>query len=231
VRSSGVQSQELLAECKRLGVEAWVGELGYTPEILVNKLTIREAALVVLLAATTFALTWKAKALEKRLFGHSDEAVMTNRPAPEFDAQTLSGGNVASRDFKGKKKIVVSFWASWCGPCRMELPELSAFYEKYHSADSKFEVVAVSTDEDRYQAEKYVKEAKLPFPVVWDENGGIADKYAVESIPVLYVIDENGKVIYGQMGYGFGLEFKLKMFLGLKDSDVKKAPADDDSSN
>jgi peroxiredoxin len=207
------------------------GELGYTPGILVNKLPMREAALVVLLAAATFALTWKAKGLEKRLLGHSDEAVMTNRPAPDFDAQTLSGENVATRDFKGKKKIVVSFWASWCGPCRMELPELSAFYEKYHSANAKFEVVAVSTDEDRYQAEQYVKEAQLPFPVVWDENGGIADKYGVESIPVLYVIDENGKVIYGQMGYGFGLEIKLKMFLGLKDSDVKKAPADEDSSN
>lgn len=196
-----------------------------------NKLTIREVVLLVLLAAATFTLTWKAKGLEKRLLGHSDEAAMTNRPAPEFDGQTLSGENFASRNFKGKKKIVVSFWASWCGPCRMELPELSAFYEKYHSADSKFEVVAVSTDEDRYQAEKYVKETKLPFPVVWDENGTIANAYSVESIPVLYVIDENGKVIYGQMGYGFGLEIKLKMFLGLKDIDMTKAPADDDSSN
>jgi peroxiredoxin len=213
------------------GVDLEERELGYTPGVLVNKLIVREAVLLVLLAAATFTLTWKAKGLEKRLLGHSDEAVMTNRPAPEFDVQTLSGENVASLDFKGKKKIVVSFWASWCGPCRMELPELSAFYEKYHSADSKFEVVAVSTDEDRYQAEKYVKEAKLPFPVVWDESGTIANAYSVESIPVLYVIDENGKVIYGQMGYGFGLEFKLKMFLGLKDSDVKKALPDDDSSN
>ena len=64
---------------------------------------------MVLLAAATFALTWKAKGLEKRLLGHSDEAVMTNRPAPDLDAQTLSGENVTTRDFKGKKKIVVSF--------------------------------------------------------------------------------------------------------------------------
>jgi peroxiredoxin len=187
--------------------------------------------LLVLLAAATITLTWKAKTLEKRFLGHSDEPAMNNKQAPEFDARTLSGESIASRNFKGKKKIVVSFWASWCGPCRMELPELKAFYEKYHSADSSFEVMAVSTDEDRYQAEKYAKEAKLPFPVVWDENGTIADKYGVESIPVLYVIDQNGKVIYGQAGYGFGLEIKLKNFLGLKDSDGKKAGSDDDSSN
>jgi len=212
-------------------VELDDGELGYTPGILLKKLTIRDAVLLVLLAAATVTLTWKAKGLEKRFLGHSDEPAMTNKQAPEFDAQSLSGETIASRNFKGKKKIVMSFWASWCEPCRMELPELKAFYEKYHSADSSFEVMAISTDEDRYQAEKYVKEAKLPFPVVWDENGTIADKYGVESIPVLYVIDENGKVIHGQVGYGFGLEIKLKMFLGLKDGDAKKAQSDDDSSN
>jgi cytochrome c biogenesis protein CcmG/thiol:disulfide interchange protein DsbE len=205
--------------------------LGYTPGILLKKLTIRDAALLVLLAAATITLTWKAKGLEKRFLGHADEPALTNRQAPEFESQSLTGETIASRNFKGKKKIVMSFWASWCGPCRMELPELKAFYEKYHSADSNFEVMAISTDEDRFQAEKYVKEAKLPFPVVWDEHGTIADKYGVEAIPVLYVIDENGKVIYGQTGYGFGLEIKLRNFLGLKDSDVKKVQADDDSSN
>ncbi|HET7108643.1 MAG TPA: TlpA disulfide reductase family protein [Candidatus Acidoferrum sp.] len=196
-----------------------------------HKLTIRDVVLLALLAAATIALTWKAKALEKRFLGHSDEPALTNKQAPEFEGQTLGGEAIASRDFKGKKKIVVSFWASWCEPCRMELPELSAFYEKYHTADSRFEVMAVSTDTERFQAEKYVKEAKLPFPVVWDERGTIGDKFGVESIPVLYVIDENGKVIYGQMGYGFGLEPKLRITLGLKDSDAKKAGADDDSSN
>ncbi len=184
-----------------------------------------------LLAAATIALTWKAKGLEKHFLRHADEPAMNGRQAPEFDGQTLAGEAIASREFKGKKKIVVSFWASWCEPCRMELPELRTFYEKYHRADSRFEVVAISTDQERFQAEKYVKEAKLPFPVVWDESGAIGERFGVESIPVLYVIDENGKVVYGQTGYGFGLEAELRRFLGLKDSDAKKAGADDDSSD
>ena len=161
--------------------------MGYTPGTLINKLTIRDATLLVLLAAATITLTWKAKSLEKRSLGHADEPALTNKQAPEFEGQTLSGESIASRNFKGKKKIVVSFWASWCGPCRMELPELKAFYEKYHSADSSFEVMAVSTDEDRYQAEKYLKEAKLPFPVMWDESGVIADKYRVDPLNLHYI--------------------------------------------
>jgi len=179
-----------------------------------------------------FALFSVAVKRELRRLPSGQTALRVQQEAPAFTLPDTQGEPVELRAVAQRNKVVlVSFWASWCEPCRMELPELKAFYEKYHSADSSFEVMAVSTDEDRYQAEKYVKEAKLPFPVVWDENGTIADKYGVESIPVLYVIDENGKVIHGQIGYGFGLEIKLKMFLGLKDGDAKKAQSDDDSSN
>ncbi len=112
----------------------------------------------------------------------------------------------------------------------MELPELKKFYEAYHEADSPFEIVAVSTDEDRFQAEKYVKDSKLPFPILWDENSKISDAYGVDSIPVLYVIDETGKIIYGQSGYGFGLDVKLRNILGLKEK-TAKATQDDNGGN
>jgi len=171
--------------------------------------------LVIVLTGITIPLSWKAKSLEKKLFGRSDEAALLNKQAPDFQLNTLEGEPVSSKDFRGKK-LVVSFWASWCGPCRMELPELQAFYEKYHPKNKNFEVVAISTDEVRREAERYVRDAKLTFPVLWDEDGKTGEAFGVEGIPMLFVIDENGKVIQTQAGYGFGLEFKLVTALGLK---------------
>ena len=167
------------------------------------------------LAPVTITLTWKAKSLEKKLFGRSDEARLMNKQAPEFRLMTLTGEQISSTDYRGKKKLVVSFWASWCGPCRMELPELQAFYEKYH-ASSGFEILAISTDEDPHEAERYVKEAKLTFPILWDQDGKAGEAYAVEGIPMLFVIDESGKIIRAQAGYGFGLEFRLAESLGIQ---------------
>ena len=185
--------------------------------------------LVVLLFLATIPLVWKAKSLEKRRFGHEETALL-NKPAPEFSLQTLAGDPVSTKDFRGKKKLVVSFWASWCGPCRMELPELEAFYEKYH-AGGTFEVLAISTDENRSEAERYVHDAKLTFPVLWDEHGKTEDAYGVEGIPKLFVIDENGKVIFAQDGYEFGLEFRLRQTLGIKNDDSQSGAANDATSD
>jgi peroxiredoxin len=171
--------------------------------------------LALLLAAVTIPLTWKAKSLEKKLFGRAEESALLHQPAPDFQLTTLDGAQVSLKDFRGKK-VVVSFWASWCGPCRMELPELQAFYEKYHAKNPNFEILAISTDEVRREAEHYVRDAKLTFPVLWDRDGKAGDAYGVDGIPMLFVIDENGKVVLTQAGYGFGLEFKLGGVLGIQ---------------
>src|ERR1700676_4294868 len=113
------------------------------------KLTPKIWLLALLLLAATIALTWKAKALEKRLLGDSSStSTLVNKTAPDLQMTSLAGQPVSLQDFRGKKKVVVSFWASWCAPCRLELPVLQAFYEKYHPGDT-FEILAVSTDEDR----------------------------------------------------------------------------------
>jgi peroxiredoxin len=197
------------------------------------KLTPKGALLLLLLVAVTIPLTWKAKSLERKLFGHTDENALLNKPAPAFALKSLAGEQVSSADFKGKKKVVVSFWASWCGPCRLELPELQAFYEKYHPKNDGFEVLAVSTDEDRKAAAQFVREAKLTFPILWDADSKVSDAFGVEGIPVLFVIDENGKVTLVQNGYGYGLEFRLMAALGLKKDSApgKEKDPDDDAGN
>jgi peroxiredoxin len=193
------------------------------------KLTPKFWLLALLLIAATVALTWKAKALEKRLLGDSSApSALVDKPAPGLQMVSLSGTPVSLQDFRGKKKVVVSFWASWCGPCRLELPVLQAFYDKHHSSDT-FEILAVSTDEDRSDAEKYVREAGLHFPILWDPNGQAQKAFGVDAIPALFVIDENGKVLSGDVGYDSSMEANLLQRLNLKPA--PQAPENNDHTS
>ncbi len=183
---------------------------------MTGKFSPKHLLLLAVAIVVLVPIVWIARSLEKKLLRLNVAEALSNKPAPEFTLPTLSGEPVAIKDFCGKRKVVVSFWASWCGPCRMELPELQAFYEKYHEPENTFEVLAISTDDNRRDAERYVHNARLTFPVLWDEDGRTEDAYGVDGIPMLFVIDEDGKVIFAQDGYEDGLEFKLKPALGIR---------------
>jgi thiol-disulfide isomerase/thioredoxin len=128
-----------------------------------RKLSPPEPLGIAALVVFTVFITWKAKSLEKRLHEGSDASALVNKKAGDFSLQGLDGETVARTDYRGKKTVVVSFWASWCGPCRRELPALADFYKKYHKDDSNFEILAISIDDDRADAEAYASQARLPF--------------------------------------------------------------------
>ena len=104
-------------------------------------------------------------------------------------------------DFRGKKALIVTFWASWCGPCRMEMPILRDFYQKRAQANTDFEILAISLDDDREAAETAATELKMPFPVLLDTAHAAADAYQVQAIPTLMVIDKEGKVAFATGGF------------------------------
>jgi peroxiredoxin len=165
-------------------------------------------------AVFTVFITWRAKVLETRLDGQSETAVMVNRQAPAFSLPSLSGQRVSLASYRGEK-VVVTFWASWCGPCRMEMPALRSFYDEYHTGDAKFEILAVSLDDDRAGPAKFAANEKIPFPVLLDLTQQTADAYGADAIPTLYVIDEQGKVIFGRVGYDTTMPYQLARALGI----------------
>jgi peroxiredoxin len=171
---------------------------------------------IVALAAFTVFITWRAKRIELNLSHHDASSALTNKPAPPFALDALDGSKVSLAGYRGKKKLVVSFWASWCGPCRLELPVLSEFYKRHHKDSDNFEILAISIDDNREDAESYAAKAKLPFPVLLDLSHETADAFGVDGIPMLFVIDETGKVTSGHAGFDPGLEFRMARELGIK---------------
>jgi peroxiredoxin len=167
------------------------------------------------LAVFTAWITWRAKALELGTLGHNAPSVLMGKPAPAFAIQSLEGREISLGDYRGKT-LVVTFWASWCGPCRLEMPVLARFYRQQHKPTSDFEILAISTDDAKDAAESAAKSLKIPFAVGLDADNRVADSYHVDAIPTLFVADKTGKIIYSNTGYEMTLDFMLAQQLGIK---------------
>lgn len=114
--------------------------------------------------------------------------------APSFTLKDFDGNEVSLGDYKGKK-ILLNFWASWCPPCRAEMPDMEKFYQKYK--DEGYTVIAVNmaaTEKNPQDALAFVEENDLTFPVLVDEKGSIKALYNVMSFPTSYFIDSDGVI-------------------------------------
>src|ERR1035437_5748813 len=121
---------------------------------------------------------------------------LVNRPAPDFDLKTIDGERVRLADFRGRP-VLLSFWASWCGPCRRELPEVARLYDRFKD---KGLVVLGINDEGKGAARKFAGQNQLPFPIVDDSDGKAHRLYRIRAIPSVFVIDAQGKVVHFFVG-------------------------------
>ena len=128
------------------------------------------------------------------------------RPSPHgnFTLPTLlpaspgAGGNLQSLSSLKGKVVFLNFWATWCGPCRSEMPSIEVLYNDYK--DRGFEVLAVNSGEKESEVLAFMKASKLTFPAALDEDGRVSRNYGIQAIPSTFLIDREGKIILRMIG-------------------------------
>ncbi len=110
--------------------------------------------------------------------------------APDFTLLDLDGNTVSLQDFKGEKVVYLNFWATWCPPCRMEMPDLDKLYQENKSDD--FVVLAINLGESEKLVKEFIEENGYSFPVLLDKSQKVGIAYNTFSIPTSVVIDKEG---------------------------------------
>ncbi|HKQ31003.1 MAG TPA: TlpA disulfide reductase family protein [Burkholderiales bacterium] len=128
---------------------------------------------------------------------------MSGKNAPDFALRSAAGGNLRLSEYRGQV-VMVNFWATWCGPCRQELPLLNKMYERYRQAG--FTVLAVNIEEDTGLAKKMAQTLGLSFPILFDNEKRVSKLYDPPAMPTTVLIDRNGRVRYQHLGYKPGYD-------------------------
>ncbi len=126
------------------------------------------------------------------------QPMMDKKKAPEFSMAGLRGRKVELKDFRGKI-ILLTFWATWCGPCKEEMPSIEALHRQFRGKD--FVVLTVAVDlEGSTPVEKFVAKYGYSFDVLIDSKSEVLDRYRVERIPTTFLIDRKGRIIGKALG-------------------------------
>jgi thiol-disulfide isomerase/thioredoxin len=123
------------------------------------------------------------------------DALKPGAEFPVFDEQDMQGKPLKLESYRGHV-VLVDFWATWCGPCVAEFPNVLAAYQKYHSKG--FDIVGISLDEDRDALNAFIKDKKVTWPQYFDGKGWeskLGTRYGVVSIPTSYLLDPQGKIV------------------------------------
>ena len=123
--------------------------------------------------------------------------------APDFTLTDMDGKGHSLADYRGNW-VLVNFWATWCPPCRKEMPSLEHLYQAYH--DRSFRVLAVNQWEDIDQVFSYMGDLNVfpSFPILFDPESKVSEAYGVRGLPTSFIIDPQGRIVYRAVG---GREF------------------------
>ena len=123
--------------------------------------------------------------------------------APDFTLKSNQGKNIRLQELRGEV-VMLNFWASWCGPCRQEMPLMNDIYQEYK--DLGFTILAVNVDEDSADADRFLSAVPVDFPVLYDKQSKVSEMYQVDAMPTTVLIDRDGNKRFQHRGYKPGYE-------------------------
>jgi peroxiredoxin len=123
-------------------------------------------------------------------------ALDVNEEAPTFSITTLDGKAFNLIDYRGKKKVHLVFWATWCPACTDKVPELKKMYNNKTSNDVKFLAINVGSNDSLKKVNKYIKKHKIKYAAAFDKGSKISTAYEIYGIPSQFVIDKKGNIQY-----------------------------------
>jgi thiol-disulfide isomerase/thioredoxin len=130
-------------------------------------------------------------------------AVAPAGPAPKFQLTSMAGRPVSLESLKGQV-VMINFWASWCGPCREEMPVLEKLYTKYKPMG--FTMIGVNVEPDSKLAAEWLKATPVTFPILFDTKSEVSKLYQVSSMPSTVIVDRKGNLRWMHRGYKAGAE-------------------------
>jgi len=149
---------------------------------------------IVKVSALLFGLSLAAAAPQALLAA----SVGPGSSAPAFQLPAAAGNAVGMDDLKGQV-VLINFWASWCGPCRQEFPLLDTIYRKYKKQG--FTIVGLNVEPDQNDAEGFLKQNPVTFPILYDPKDEVSKRYGVGGMPSVALVDRNGVVRWLHKSY------------------------------
>lgn len=143
------------------------------------------------------------------LFGTVNAANIQGK-APNFTLKSNTGKNIKLSELRGQV-VLLNFWASWCGPCRQEMPLLEKLQQRYSALG--FTVLGVNVEEDSSKAKSLLKDIPVSFPILFDTLNTVSKQYKVSAMPSTVMIDRNGNMRYLHKGYKPGDEAQYKKWV------------------